>query len=188
MSITLDNLKSLATKEGLKYFLAPDRPALLMGFSGLTGSYQVVMVLELEGRFLQFRTIGYASCPVGHPHLDAVLRVLGSLDYKLRLTKFGWDPSDGEIVGYVDLWLEDGSLTQKQFASMLAAFLPAIDMGHERIARTIETGVDPGGFGSGTGDEGLSRIRALLAGKPGDAGGPRDPGGTPGLDNGPDRI
>lgn len=153
MTITIEQLKSLAEREGLTYFVAPDRPALLANFGGLTGSYQVIILVELDGRFLQLRTLGYGKCPADHPHVDAVLRVLGALDYKYRLTKFGWDPTDGEIVGYADLWLEDATLTQGQFAGMLHALIPAIDQGHARIARTIETGVDPDGStvpGTGT--------------------------------------
>ncbi len=152
MTIKIDQLKKLAEGQGLKYFLAPDRPALLMGFAGVTGSYQVLMLVELDGRFLQFRTTGYGQCPMGHPNLEAVLRVIGDLDYRFRLAKFGWDPSDGEIVGYADLWLEDATLTPRQFAGMLGAFLPAIDLAHARIGMTLATGVDPEGkTGPGTG-------------------------------------
>lgn len=147
VTITLDKLKSIAEAEGLRYFLAPDRPALLMSFSGQHGPHQVIMLVELDGRFLQFRTIGYGSCPASHPHLEAVLRVVGELDYKFRLTKFGWDPSDGELAAYVDLWLEDATLTQQQFGAMLRAFLPAIDQSRARIQKTIETGVDPDRIG-----------------------------------------
>jgi hypothetical protein len=182
VAITLDKLKSLASAEGLKYFLAPDRPAILAGFGGLTGSYQVLMMVELDGRFMQFRTLGYASCPASHPHLEAVLKVLGALDYKLRLTKFGWDPSDGEIVGYADLWLEDGTLTQKQFKAMLGAFLPAIDLGHDRIQKTIDTGVDPEGAGGGSDEDTMRRIQELLRQASGGSGGKPQP------DKGPDRI
>jgi Putative bacterial sensory transduction regulator len=145
VTISVDQLKSLAKAEGLGFFVDPNRPAILLNFSGHDGSYQVVMLVELDGRFIQFRTIGYAKCPSDHPNLAAVLRVLGEMDYRLRLTKFGWDPADGEVVGYVDLWLEDATLTQKQFGAMLRALLPAIDMGRARITKTMETGVDPDG-------------------------------------------
>jgi hypothetical protein len=182
MAVTLDKLKSLASAEGLKYFLAPDRPAILATFGGLTGNFQVIMLVELDGRFLQFRTIGYASCPAAHPHLEAVLKVLASLDYKLRLTKFGWDPSDGEIVAYADLWLEDATLTQKQFAAMLAAFLPAMDLGHERIQKTIDTGVDPEGPGGASDEDTMRRIQELWRRAAG------SPGTAPQPDKGPDRI
>jgi hypothetical protein len=144
VTITLDDLRTLLTTEGVKYFISPDQPLLSMGFTGLTGQYQMVMSIDLDGRFLQFRTMGYLRCPADHAHLEAVLRVLGHLDYQLRLTKFGWDPADGEIVGYADLWLEDATLGQAQFSAMLHCFLSGIDLNHGRIEKTIETGTDPG--------------------------------------------
>jgi hypothetical protein len=142
--MNLDDLKKLAEGENLRYFVDPNRPTLMMGFGGFNGRYQVVVPLELDGRFLQFRTIGYHSCPQDHAHLEAVLRLLATLDYQLRLTKFGWDPSDGEIVAYADVWLEDGKITQKQFSEMVHCYVSAIDFNNTRIGRTIDTGTDPG--------------------------------------------
>jgi hypothetical protein len=74
----------------------------------------------------------------------AVLQVLGSLDYTMRTTKWGWDPNDGEIVACVDGWLEDATVTESQFRMWLNTYLPAIDMAHERITTAMRTGVDPG--------------------------------------------
>lgn len=139
-----EELKKLTEGEGLKYFVAPDRPVIMLGMGGIYGHYQIVIPLELDGRFLQLRTVGYLSCPTDHPNLAAVLRVLGELNYRLRLTKFGWDPSDGEIAAFVDVWLEDGTLTQAQFSKLFQAFVPGIDLNYIRISRTIETGTDPG--------------------------------------------
>jgi hypothetical protein len=144
MPMTLEKLRRLCEGESLKYFLAPDRPMVMMGFGGINGRYQVVVPIELDGRFLQFRTVAYLHCPADHPHLEQVLRILGSLNYKLRLTKFGWDPGDGEIVGYADVWIEDGELTQTQFRSCLRCLLPAIDLNYKRLTQTMETGEDPG--------------------------------------------
>jgi hypothetical protein len=139
-----EQLKKLVEGESLRYFVAPDREVLMLGLAGIFGNYQFVISLELDGRFVQFRTLGYQSCPVDHPHVDAVLRVLGELNYRARLTKFGWDPRDGEVVAYADVWLEDGTLTQRQFNAMLQSYVPMIDINHPRITKTIETGTDPG--------------------------------------------
>ncbi len=157
MTISLDQLKSLVRAEGLAFFEDPSRPAILLNFKGNNGAFMMVMLVELDGRFMQFRTVGYGSCPPGNPNLPAVLAVLGEMDYRLRLTKFGWDPSDGEIVAYADLWLEDGVLTQHQLAAMLRAFLPAIDIGLPRIMKTIETGIDPDGTTGGGGGQPVVR-------------------------------
>lgn len=142
--MTLDGLKKLVEGAGLRYFLAPDRPMVMMGVEGVNGRFQLVVGLEEEGQFLQFRTIEYLWCPGDHPHLAEVLKVLGTINYRRRLVKFGWDPNDGEIVGYADIWLMDGTMTQQQFARMLHNFFPAIDLSISRIKTAMETGKDPG--------------------------------------------
>ena len=73
-----------------------------------------------------------------------MLEVLGALNFRLRLAKFGWDESDGEIVCYADHWVMDGKVTQEQFSRILHNFLPAVDLSSPRIAKTMETGTDPG--------------------------------------------
>lgn len=144
MTMTIDRLKELCEGEDLKYFLAPDRPMVLVGFGGINGSYQVVIPIEVDGRFIQIRTTGYLKCPADHPSVNAVLAILGALNYKLRMIKFGWDPSDGEIVAYADVWIEDGDLTQKQFSRILKSLVPGIDLNFKRLSEAIETGKDPG--------------------------------------------
>jgi hypothetical protein len=144
MALTLDGLKKLLEDQQLRYFVAPDRPAVMLGVTGLCGQYQFVISLESDGVFLQFRTISYLHCPADHPHLAQVLQLLGTLNYQTRLVKFGWDPSDGEIVAYADIWLMDASLTPGQFERMLHNYVPAIDTGSARIKETMATGKDPG--------------------------------------------
>ncbi len=146
MAMTLDQLRKLADEEGFKYFLDPEREALMMGATGINGRYQFVLLLEVDGQFIQFRSINYLYCPVKHPHLLEVLKVLGELNYKLRLAKFGWDPRDGEIVAYADTWVMDNELTQSQFSRIVHNYLPAIDLNYKRIKTTMETGEDPGEF------------------------------------------
>jgi hypothetical protein len=144
MAFTLEKLKSLCDGEGLKYFLAPDRPAAMMVFGGANGRYQIIAKVEAEGRFVQIRTIAYLHCPADDPHVLPVLKILGHLNYQLRLVKFGWDPSDGEIAVYADVWVEDGDLTQTQFKALLRGLLPALDLNYKRLQQTIEIGRDPG--------------------------------------------
>ena len=157
MTLTMEQLKKLVEEEDLKYFLDPNRDALMMGVRGANGSYQLLVLLELEGRFLQFRSISYHLCPEGHEHLNKTLRLLGELNFTLRFLKFGWDPSDGEIAVYGDSWVEDGDLTQGQFARMVHAYLSIMDMNYSRIDATIRTGEDPGEVipGGGGGPSGL---------------------------------
>jgi hypothetical protein len=144
MALTMKELQKLVEGEDFRYFVDPTRDALMLGASGLNGTYQFIILLEVQGQFVQFRTIGYLHCPADHPNLKEVLEVLGELNYSLRLVKFARDPSDGEIVAYADVWVMDGTLTQKQFGRMIHNFLPSIDLNSDRIKRTLETGEDPG--------------------------------------------
>jgi hypothetical protein len=144
MAITLEQLKQLVDQCGYRYFVDPNRPVLMLGARGIHGQYQFIIKLEDDGRFMQLRTIGYMHCPADSPHIKAVLEVLGSINYRVRFVKFGWDSSDGEIVGYGDAWVVDGTPTQGQLKRMLDNFLPVIDLDSQRIAKTIESGTDPG--------------------------------------------
>lgn len=76
--------------------------------------------------------------------MGAVLQAVSAINGRRRLVKWGWDPSDGEIVAYADLWLMDNQITQQQFSRMLNNFLPGIDAAYQRIQATLGTGTDPG--------------------------------------------
>lgn len=158
MTLTMERLKALLEGEKLKYFLDPAMDKLMLSARGLHGSYQLLILLELEGKFIQFRSMNYHSCPVGHKHLDAALQLLGGLNYQLRFVKFGWDSSDGEVVVYGDSWIEDGDLTQGQFGRMVHAYLSMMDLNYSRIDQVIRTGEDPGEIASGGGGGGPSGL------------------------------
>jgi len=144
MAITVADLKKRLDELNLKYFLAPDKPMLMAGFGGVNGSYQVAMLVELDGTFLQFRTLGYLKCTVDAPALTEVLKVIGDVNFRRRLIKLGWDASDGEIVAYADMWIVDAGLTTRQLDRMIKSFVMSMDMAYGRLKKTIETGTDPG--------------------------------------------
>jgi hypothetical protein len=173
MALTLDQLRRLCDQAQFRYFVDPARPTLLANVDGLAGRYQFVMQLELDGQFLQFRTMSYAHCGPSHQHHGALLRLLGDLNYHLRFVKFGWDPSDGEVVAYADTWLMDAGLTQRQFDRILGTYLPSLDRNYARIAQVVQTGDDPGPIdvtellkSADQSREGIAdRLRKLLGGK-----------------------
>jgi Putative bacterial sensory transduction regulator len=146
MSMTLDDLERLFDAEGLTYFAGwhTHRPAVLASFQGINSVYQVLTLLEVDGTFLQLRSLNWLHCPTSHPAVGEVLKATGDENYQRRLVKIGWNPSDGELVAYADVWIEDGTLTQRQFSRMLSVYLPVMDMAYGRLKKAIETGHDPG--------------------------------------------
>ncbi len=146
MPMTMDQLQQLVKGQNLKYFLHPENPALMLQAKGINGSYQFVIALQQEGTFLQFKTLQYLFCKEDNPNLFEALKVMGALNYQIRLAKWGWDPRDGEIDVCADTWIEDSALTQEQFGRITFNYLTALDMNYSRLQTTIETGTDPGEF------------------------------------------
>lgn len=144
MAMKMDDLKRILEGEKLRYFIDPERDAVLIGFGGVNGRLQLVVSLWLDGQFLQFRSFDYGSCQSDNPHLPALLRCLAEINYRVRLVKFAWDPSDGEISATADLWLMDAGITVMQFKRMLENFVPVLDENRPRIQQAIATGKDPG--------------------------------------------
>jgi hypothetical protein len=175
MALTLEQLKQYLEAQGIRnYFEAPDRPAILAGFQGANGSYQVLVHLEIEGTFLQLRTLNWLRCPPDHPALGELLKAVADINFRRRLVKIGWDPVQGELAAYADVWIEDGTLTPQQFVRMLSVYLPVMDMAYGRLKATMETGRDPGdpsledlvatatGGGAGAGGAVPDKVRRLL--------------------------
>jgi hypothetical protein len=128
MPMTMDQLQQLVKGQNLKYFLHPENPALMLQAKGINGSYQFVIALQQEGTFLQFKTLQYLFCKEDNPNLFEALKVMGALNYQIRLAKWGWDPRDGEIDVCADTWIEDSALTQEQFGRITFNYLTALDM------------------------------------------------------------
>ena len=152
MALTRDDVAALLEAEGLNYFVdpRPDKPRFMLPMRGMFGQYQIVVLLELDGTFLQWRTAGYLFCPMEHDHLLLVLQAIGHFNFVRRFAKIGWDASDGEIVVYGDMWVErDGTVTQQQFSRMMRNYLTCVDTAHDRLRRTMETGTDPGDLAFG---------------------------------------
>jgi hypothetical protein len=144
MALTLDGLKTLLEAVQLQYFIAPDKPNVMLHIQGAFGRYQILILLECNGEFVQFRTIGYLNCPPDHRHLSEVLKAIGAMNYIRRLVKFGWDAADGELVAFADLWLMDSTLTLGQFRRMLDNYFGVADEACARLSLIMETGKDPG--------------------------------------------
>ena len=64
--------------------------------------------------------------------------------FKRRLTKVGYDPTDGEIDCCVDLPLEDCRITRRQFEYSLHLLTLLARLVHRRVTTVLETGRDPG--------------------------------------------
>jgi len=161
MTISIQDLRKLVDATGLRYFLDPSQDALLLQVTGIFGSYQMVLLSQLEGRFLQFRSVALLTLPPDHPHKAAVL---AGINFLKRHVKFGWNARSGEIVAYADTWVVDATVTQQQFQQALQLYFQIVDMAFARIQECMESGKDPGEFDPSSPGPLADKLRKALEG------------------------
>jgi hypothetical protein len=140
MAIQLADVQKLLREMGMKSFCDTEQGVIWFGTRGERGSYQVTVTKDMEGKFLQLRSMDYAHCPADHPHCDTLHRLLGEINYLKRVIKFGWDKKDGEVAAYADVIIGDGGLSQNQLHLVLGFFLGSLDECNPRIQQVIQTG------------------------------------------------
>ena len=152
MACTLPQLREMLDAEELRYYLIPDTDGVMLNVNGDAGRYQFRILVQDDGEFLQFRSDAYLYCTRDHANRDVTLQLLGDLDYRLRLVKFGWDHTDGEISLFIDTWLMDAEVTQDQFSVMVNAFMSIMDDKYPIIQAAIESGILPEAQSGNSGD------------------------------------
>ncbi len=144
MALSFEDLQTIIKGAELNFFVHPQDPVLMVGVNGYTSHFQFTVNLMDEGSFLQFRSVNYLGLRNGHPHDDALRRLLLELNYQYRIVKFAWDIRDGEVAVYADLFLADNTPTPTQVTNLMWFFVSMLDRNHPRIKQVIETGADPG--------------------------------------------
>ena len=147
MALTSDQLQALLNGAGfsLTVMNAPNGgPFCRLGFRGVDGvAYQVLILVLYDGTVLRLRSTDFLFCPATHPHFNAVLKAMASINYKVSLAKFSCDENDGEIAVYLDTVLVDSTVTPNQLARQLDVFSGTLETNGPRLRRIMETGQDP---------------------------------------------
>lgn len=139
MPTTIEELRQFLNSKNVKYLYDSQKETFIVSFT----PHVVLIRLEESGEFLQFRTLNFYQYKSGK-YLSSILEMLASINYRRKLVKFGYDTEDGEINGCIDIPIEDANFTSTQFFRCMAALLEALEEGHERIIKILETGKDPG--------------------------------------------
>jgi hypothetical protein len=139
MPVSIEEIREFLDKKDVKYLFDAQKETFIISFT----PHVVLIRLEENGEFLQFRTLNFYQYKAGK-YREQILELVGSLNYRRKLIKFGYDPDDGEINGCVDIPIEDSAFTSTQFFRCLAALLEALEEGRRRLNMLLETGKDPG--------------------------------------------
>lgn len=71
------------------------------------GQIKLLVHLQDEGRFLQFRSIDLFTLSENQRVREQQIEILLAHNYRKKSVQFGYDPDDGEVCAYVDLPLLD---------------------------------------------------------------------------------
>jgi hypothetical protein len=139
MAVTVEQVKRVLVEIGIKVAHVEAR----LVFNVAVGEEPLLVAAEIDDDVLQFRTVNMLLAP-GPGYRKVLLRALLDSCFAYKMIKLAFDPADGEVVGYVDLYLGDAQLTRKQIERCLAALL-LMHIVRSRCEAIVATGKDPGG-------------------------------------------
>ena len=124
MEVNLERVKSML--DGIGIVAHPANGSNLV-FAVEVGSKPLLVSVSIGASVLQFRTVGMLLAPAAS-YRAVLLDALLDTCLRYKVLKITFDPDDGEVVGYVDLFLAGAELTERQLQRCLATigFFPAI--------------------------------------------------------------
>jgi len=140
MATNLTEIKTLLDGIGNRFFANEARDMLMIPCGCAEKTIHVILSLQNEGRFLQLISKDFNATPKDGARSVALFEEMLALNFETKFIKLGRDPSDGEVVGYGDFWIEDGGLTAGQLDRMLGNFVSGMAEAQERLEVVALTG------------------------------------------------
>ena len=142
MAVSFDELKLSLETTNLKFFCDQEKETILVISSGYSGIHHLILKRVEDGEGLLLRVHGLAIVKSDHPFKAKVLEVLLTENHRVKIGRFCYDPSDGEV--YLDwfLPLEDGTMTSQQLKRCIIALFHLADEMTPRLRRLLEAGED----------------------------------------------
>ncbi len=114
MSTNLMELKYIFDSIGKRYFADEARNRLLLPCNCGGNRIHVLVKIQEEGRFLQFVSTDFEAVPSDGPNASVLFQEMLAVNYETKFIKIARDPSDSEVRGYADFWVEDSDISAAQ--------------------------------------------------------------------------
>jgi hypothetical protein len=150
MPVTIEQIREFLDDYDLQYQVDEEREAILIGFeldpawtsyrdqSGEPTMRLVIRAME-EGEFLSIfvpQAWGVADCQ----HKAAVFEAIASIQAQYKMLRFDYDPTDGEIRPNMEIPLEDGGITCRQFHRVMHGLYLGVQRFDGVIRHAMATG------------------------------------------------
>lgn len=145
MSINLEQLTSYLEQLQISHEVQRQEDRILTGFNtNNVGNLPIIIRLTEEGEFIQFYAPQLLDIK-NSVFKGVALQTMASLSYEMKLVRFEYDAIDGEVRASIELPIEDGTITFKQFQRCLLGLVQIIDnKAMPRLKTVLARGEDPG--------------------------------------------
>ena len=144
MATTLAHIASFLDRRGWRYHLEPQKNHILTGVkSEQVDDFLIAIQLQEEGEYLSLFAPQLLYLK-DHVYKGVAFQTMLAIAWEVKMLRWEYDPSDGEVRTSVGVALEDAPLTEKQFNRLLNGLIQLTNEGIERLKVVLATGNDPG--------------------------------------------
>jgi hypothetical protein len=145
MTTTIQHIAKILDKRGWVYQLNKDASNIRTKVeSAQLENFVIVIELTENGEYLSLRTSPLVQVKA-HVYKGVLFQTLLIIAQEVKLLRWEYEPSTGDIRASVELALEDATLTEKQFNRLLNGLIYLVDeVSLPRIKSVLATGEDKG--------------------------------------------
>lgn len=145
MVVSLQQVAEYLDNRGWRYHLEPAKSRIVTGVeSEQVESFLIVISLKEDGAYLELAAPQLLMVK-DHVYKGVLFQTLLAIAWEVKLLRWEYDPSDGEVRASIAIALEDALLTERQFNRMLGALVQLVDQeSMPRLKAVLATGEDPG--------------------------------------------
>lgn len=147
MATTLAEVGEFLQRRGWRYHQEPERNRIITGVnSDEVDQFIIVVELQEDGEYLSLFAPQLLYIK-DHIYKGVAFQTMLAIAWEVKLLRWEYDPSDGEVRTSVGIALEDAPLTEKQFNRLLSGLINLTEQGMKRLKAVLATGNDPGSEG-----------------------------------------
>lgn len=145
MATTLDFIAQCLDHRGWTYQVDRERQQIITGVKAQNVDRFIILLrLTENGEFLQFIAPQLLHLK-DHVYKGMAFQTMLHISYGVKMLRFEYDPSDGEVRASIELPLEDAKLTLTLFNRCLEGLIQLVDLqAMPRLQAVLATGEDPG--------------------------------------------
>jgi len=144
MATTLAQVGEFLQQRDWRYHEEPERDRIITGVSSdEVDEFIIVVALQENGEYLSLFAPQLLYIK-DHIYKGVAFQTMLAIAWEVKLLRWEYDPSDGEVRTSVGIALEDAPLTERQFNRLLSGLINLTEHGMKRLKAVLATGNDPG--------------------------------------------